>query len=43
MEAATDPDGNLVNYLQVLDEDQEYMDDFGDAKTDQGKKPTYLV
>lgn len=38
METATDPDGNLVNYLQVLDEDQEYMDDFGDTRTDQGRR-----
>ncbi|CAO0792521.1 unnamed protein product [Mucor circinelloides] len=31
METATDPDGNLVNYLQVLDEDdEENNDEFGD-------------
>jgi hypothetical protein len=31
METATDPDGNLVNYLQVMDEEEENEnDDFGD-------------
>ena len=30
METATDPDGNLVNYLQVLDDDEEDADEFGD-------------
>lgn len=30
METATDPDGNLVNYLQVMDEEEENDDDFGD-------------
>lgn len=33
METATDPDGNLVNYLQVMDEDDEENDDFGEVST----------
>jgi 5'-AMP-activated protein kinase regulatory beta subunit len=35
METATDPDGNLVNYLQVMDEDdeQDHNEDFGDLST----------
>ncbi|OBZ90988.1 5'-AMP-activated protein kinase subunit beta-2 [Choanephora cucurbitarum] len=33
METATDPDGNLVNYLQVLDDDEEDADEFGDHET----------
>ncbi|KAI8366609.1 5'-AMP-activated protein kinase beta subunit, interation domain-containing protein [Blakeslea trispora] len=32
METATDPDGNLVNYLQVLDEDEE-VDGFDDLQS----------
>ncbi|KAI7876833.1 AMPKBI-domain-containing protein [Lichtheimia hyalospora FSU 10163] len=36
METATDPDGNLVNYLQVSDEYEDSLDEFGDSKTDQG-------
>ncbi|CDH59669.1 5-amp-activated protein kinase subunit beta-2 [Lichtheimia corymbifera JMRC:FSU:9682] len=38
METATDPDGNLVNYLQVSDEYEDSLDDFGDNKTDQGSR-----
>ncbi|KAI9313755.1 hypothetical protein BX666DRAFT_2029930 [Dichotomocladium elegans] len=34
METATDPDGNLVNYLQVLDENDDSFDEFGEMKTD---------
>lgn len=37
METATDPDGNLVNYLQVSDDYEDSLDEFGDNKTDQGK------
>lgn len=35
METATDPDGNLVNYLQVMDEEDEqgHNDEFGDLST----------
>lgn len=33
METATDPDGNLVNYLQVLDEDEENEQDDFDVTT----------
>jgi hypothetical protein len=35
METATDPDGNLVNYLQVMDEEDEqaHNDEFGDLLT----------
>ncbi|KAI7903382.1 uncharacterized protein BX663DRAFT_434145, partial [Cokeromyces recurvatus] len=34
METATDPDGNLVNYLQVMDEDdEENNDELGDLST----------
>ncbi|CDS09494.1 hypothetical protein LRAMOSA10854 [Lichtheimia ramosa] len=36
METATDPDGNLVNYLQVSDDYEDSLDEFGDNKTDQG-------
>ncbi|ORZ03884.1 5'-AMP-activated protein kinase beta subunit, interation domain-domain-containing protein [Syncephalastrum racemosum] len=34
METATDPDGNLVNYLQVMNEDDEFADEFGDSRTE---------
>lgn len=40
METATDPDGNLVNYLQVSDEYEDSLDEFGDSKTDQGMSCT---
>lgn len=34
METATDPDGNLVNYLQVMDEEEDgENDDFGEVST----------
>lgn len=36
METATDPDGNLVNYLQVMNEDDEFADEFGDSRTEPG-------
>ena len=40
METATDPDGNLVNYLQVIDdENEDSIDELGggSASIDRGK------